>query len=95
MNEIIRNDHLTNNVLFEKELTAKPNKSVLIKQLEKRLSDTDFSFSTESHLRAVTIVNFLSIIRRYLISKLKTFNDLLRISTYFILHENNIEEIDI
>ena len=94
LKEILCYDHLNTNILFEEDLTAKPNKSELIKQLEKRLNTDDFSFSAESHLRTATVVDFMSIIRRYPTSKLKTFSDLFKISTFSILNEKNVEEID-
>ena len=46
-------------------------------------------------MRTATVVDFMSLIRRYPTSKLKTFNDLFNIATYSILHAPCVEEIDI
>ena len=40
-------------------------------------------------------VGFMSLIRRYATSKLKTVSDLLSIATYFRLHAPYVKEIDI
>ena len=47
MKEILSFDHLTSNLLFEEDLTAKRNKSDLVKQLEKQLTASDTSFTAE------------------------------------------------
>ena len=44
--EILCFDHLINNKLFEEDLTVKPEKkSFLVKELEKRLTSSDYSVS--------------------------------------------------
>ena len=95
MKEILSFDHLTSNLFFEEDLTAKRNKSDLVKQLEKQLAASDTSFTAESKLRTAIIVDFMSLIRRYPVSKLKTFDDLFRTATYSLLHAPCTEEIDI
>ena len=62
MKEILSFDHLTSNLLFEEDLTAKRNKSDLVKQLEKQLTASDTSFTAESKLRTATAVDFMSLI---------------------------------
>ena len=96
MKEILCFDHLTSNKFFEEDLTAKRNKkSDLVKELEKHLNSSDCNFTAESPMRTATVVDFMSLIRRYPTSKLKTFNDLFNIATYSILHAPCVEEIDI
>ena len=95
MKEILSFDHLTSNLLFEEDLTAKQNKSDLVKQLEKQLTASDTTFTAESKLRTAIVVDFMSLIRRYPVSKLKTFDDLFRTATYSVLHAPCTEEIDI
>ena len=87
--EIMCFDDLINNKL----LTVKPGKkSDLVKKLEKRLTSSDYNFTSESQLRMAVVVDFMSLIRRYPTSKLKTFNDLFSIATYAILHATCVEE---
>ena len=95
MKEILSFDHLTSNLLFEEDLTAKPNKSDLVKQLEKQLTASDTSFTAESKLRTAIVVDFMSLIWQYPVSKLKTFDDLFRTATYSVLHAPCTEEIDL
>ena len=96
MKEILCLDHLTRNKFFEEDLTAKPNKkSDLLKELEKHLNSSNYNFTAKSPMRTATVVDFMSLIRRYPTSKLKTFNDLFNIATYSILHAPCVEEIDI
>ena len=95
MKEILSFDHLTSNLLFEEDLTAKRNKSDLVKQLEKQLTALGTSFTAESKLRTAIVVDFMSLIWQYPVSKLKTFDDLFRTATYSVLHVPCTEEIDI
>ena len=85
--------HLINNKLSEEDLTVKPDKRELVKELEKRLTSSDYNFTSESHLR--TAVDFISLIQRYPTSKLKTFNDLFSTATYSILNVPCVDDIDI
>ena len=87
-------DDRINNKLFEEDLTVKPGKkSDLVEELEKRLTSSDYNFTSESQLRTAVVVDFMSQIRRYPTSKLKTFNDLFSIATYSILHAPCVKEI--
>ena len=66
-----------------------------MKELEKHLTSSDYNFTSESQLRTAVAVDFVSFIRRYPTSKLKTFNDLFSIATYSKLHAPCVKEIDI
>ena len=69
------------------------------KWLSERTGETpyffDYNFTSESQLRTAVIVAFMSLIRRYPASKLKTFNNLFSIATNSILHAPCVDEIDI
>ena len=66
-----------------------------MKELEKGLASPDYNFISESQLRMAVFVGFMSIIRRYPTSKLKTVSDLLNIATYSRLHAPCVKETDI
>ena len=52
-------DHLINNKCFDEDLTVKPQKkSNLVKELEKRLTSSDYNFISESQLRTAVVVDF-------------------------------------
>ena len=52
-------DHLINNKFFDEDLTVKPQKkSNLVKELEKRLTSSDYNFISESQLRTAVVVDF-------------------------------------
>ena len=95
MKEILSFDHLISNILFDEDLTTKPNKSELVKQLEKKLSSVETTVSSDDKLRKALVVDFMSLIRRHPVSKLKTFQDLFTFATYSILSSPFTEEIDI
>lgn len=93
--KILHFDHLINKKYFEEDLTVKPDKTDLVKKLEKRLTSSDYNFTSESHMRTAVVVNFMSFIRRYPTSRLKTFNNLFSLATYSVLNVPCVEEIDI
>ena len=93
--EILCFDHLIDNKWFEEDLTVKPDKTDLVKELEKRLTSSDYNFTSESHMRTAVVVDFMSFIRRYPTSRLKTFNNLFSLATYSVLNVPCVEEIDI
>ena len=66
-----------------------------MKELEKGLASPDYNFISESQLRMAVFVDFMSIIRRYPTSKLKTVSDLLNIAIYSRLHAPCVKETDI
>ena len=56
-------DNLINNKLFEEDLTLKPEKSDLVKELNKLLTSSDYKYTSESQLRTAVVVDFMSLIR--------------------------------
>ena len=95
MKEVLYFDHLGDNVLFDDGLTAKPNKSELIKELENHLSSTDYNFTQNSPLRTAAMIDFMSQIRWYPTTKLKTFNDIITVAMTTTMNAPTIEQIDI
>ena len=74
--DILEYGLLKENPLFEGDFPKKPDKSVLVTELEKNLIDIEYSFSRTSELDTVLIV-VMSIIRRITISSIDTFGNLL------------------
>ena len=95
MKEIVCHDHLRDSLLFDGDLTAKPNKSELIMELENHLQASDYNFIQNSPLRTAAVIDFMSQIRKYPTTKLKTFNDLFTVATHTVMSASNIEQINI
>ena len=65
-------------MLFDGQLTSKPDKAALMTELEKTLNKKEYSFIKESPLKSVTIVDFISQVRKVQLCDKKTFRDTLR-----------------
>ena len=59
------------------QLTSKPDKAALVTELEKILNKEEYSFMKESPLKSVTILDFISQVRKVPLGDKKTFRDIL------------------
>ena len=75
MNEILQFDLITTSCLFDDDMTSKPHKHTINKELENHLANEDFLFDSTSSLETAIIVDFMSMIRKVLFTKLKTFGE--------------------
>ena len=93
--EILSYDHLNENILFVEDLTAKPNKSELVKELEQILEPFDYNFEIQSHYSTPIMLDFMSQVRKYPTKKLGNFNELFAATSSGIMNIPEIEQIDI
>ena len=95
IDKILSYDHLDENILFVEALTAKPNTSELVKELEQILEPSDYNFETQSHYSTTIMLEFMSQVRKYLTKKLGNFNELFAATSSGIMNIPDIEQIDI
>ena len=93
--EILSYDHLLENILFVEDLTAKPNTSELVKELEQILEPSDYNFEIQSHYSTAIMLDFMSQVRKYPTKKLWNFNELFAETSSGIMNMPDIEQIDI
>ena len=74
LNEILTYNHFRN-PLFDGEQTTKPEKSQIIVELEKLFTPADWYFVKNSHKIAITVVDFMSVIRKVNFAKMSCFKD--------------------
>ena len=77
MTELLKFDMGIQNSLFDGEFTAKPDKYLLVSELEKSLVGTTYKFKTDNFRPTALIVDFMSLIRKMNLSKMRIFNDVL------------------
>ena len=80
--DILKYDLLRENPLFEGEFPKKPDKFLLVSELEKTLTGIGVTFNKTSELETVMIIDFMYVIRRMPITKVATFGDLLDATWY-------------
>ena len=73
---IMEHDLMSTNVLFCEETTRKPEKSVLVHELEKHFDKNDLTFMKTSKLETTLLIDFMSMIRRMPLSEMSVFLDL-------------------
>ena len=64
-------------MLFDGQLTSKPDKVAIAAGLEKTLNKEEYYFIKESPLKLVTIADFISQVRKVPLGDKKTFRDTL------------------
>ena len=73
MRDILTYDHAVQSQIFDGDMTAKPDKSSLMKTLESSLIEDDYK--VDKKIKACIIIDFMSSIRKIPFSKLSTFSD--------------------
>ena len=69
LSEILQHDLLATNVLFSDDITSKPEKHMLVKELENLFDANELSFTKASHIETPLAVDFMSMVRRLKISR--------------------------
>ena len=78
LNDILKHDLLTKNVLLDGDFTVKPAKHVMIEELEAHLNkEEDFTFKKVSELSAGVFVAFMPVVRRVPLKKMHIFREVL------------------
>ena len=73
----MEHDLLSTNILFDGDYNSKPDKSALVRELEKHFESQELNFENKSDLQTKLLVDFMSMIRRMLLSELVVFEELL------------------
>ena len=76
LSEILQHDLLATNVLFSDDITSKPEKHMLVNELEKLFDANELSFTKASHLETALAVDFMSMVRRMKFTEMSVFLDL-------------------
>ena len=74
LRDILTYDHTVQSQIFDGDMTAKPDKSSLMKTLESSLIEDDYK--VDKKIKACIIIDFMSSIRKIPFSKLSTFSDI-------------------
>ena len=78
LNDILKHDLLTKNVLLDGYFTVKPEKHVVIEELEALLNkEEDFTFKKEPEISAGVFVAFMSIVRCVPLKKIHILGEVL------------------
>ena len=77
MTEILHHDLFNFNPLFEGDDTYKPDKHILTKELEKLVFEKPI-FVKSVELHTALVIDFMSLLRRLPLGKMKIFKDLLQ-----------------
>ena len=73
LRDILTSDHTVQSQIFDGDMTAKPDKSSLMKTLESSLIEDDYK--VDKKIKVCIIIDFMSSIRKIPFSKLSTFSD--------------------
>ena len=74
LSEILQFD-LVPSALFEGDFTAKPEKQLLITELEKHLLSTEYNFAKTSESKTSLVIDFMPLMRRITLTNLQTFKE--------------------
>ena len=100
MKEILQYNHVTQDILFNRDLTAKPDKPELVRELEKYLQVFDYTFSNStSPYQTAVVMEFTSEVRKIPKERIKlnihVINDLFERAYTSITSANKIKEIHV
>ena len=92
MPEILQFD-LVSSTLFEGDFIAKPEKHLLITELEKHLLSTEYNFAKTSESK--TCYSFISVMRRIRLTDLETFKESFEVMWKSILSVCEFNQLNI
>ena len=94
MPEILQFD-LVPSALFEGDFTAKPEKQLLITELEKHLLSTEYNFAKTSESKTSLVIDFMSLMRRIRLTNLQTFKESFEVMCKSILSVCEFNQLNI
>ena len=94
MPEILQFD-LVPSALFEGNFTAKPEKHLLITELEKHLLSTEYNFAKTSESKTSLVIDFMSLMRRIRLTNLQTFKESFEVMWKSILSVCEFNQLNI
>ena len=77
MSELLKHDLVEESPLFDENDTTKPQKHIMIQELEKQLEKNYYAFDRQSNTPTVVIVDFMSVVRKVPFAKCSTFKEAL------------------
>ena len=92
--EILQFD-LVPSALFEGDFTAKPEKQLLITELEKHLLSTEYNFAKTSESKTSLVIDFMSLMRRNRFTNLQTFKESFKVMLKSILSVCEFNQLNI
>ena len=81
--------------LFDGNLTFKPEKHLLVTEIEKYLMEDDYDFSKSSQLKTAMIVDFMSNVRKVNTTQCQIFKDMLAKLWSIIYNSCTFQGLDI
>ena len=82
-------------MLFDGQITSKPDKAALLTEFEKTLNKKKYSLIKESPLKSVTIADVISQVTKVPLGDKKTFSDVLHSLFEQIRYSCKFHQIDI
>ena len=70
MSELLKHDLVEESPLFDENDMTKPQKHIMIQELEKQLEKDDYAFDKQSNTPTVVIVDFMSVVRKAFFCKM-------------------------
>ena len=95
MSELLEYDLTVQNPLFDGEFTAKPDKHLLVTALEKHLANSTYDFEKNSQNETSLVVDFMSLIRKMQLSKMRVFSDAFEAAWKSIVNICSFTQLDI
>ena len=95
INNILTFDLGRSSFLFERNLTFKPEKHLLVTEIEKYLMEDDYEFSKNSHLKTALIVDFMSNVRKINTTQCQIFKGILEKLWSIIYNSCTFQRLDI
>ena len=86
---------LVPSALFEGTFTAKPEKHLLITELEKHLLSTEYNFAKTSESKTSLVIDFMSLMRRIRLTNLQTFKESFEVMWKSILSVCEFNQLNI
>ena len=95
LRELLHYDLITDSSLFDGDFTTKPAKHIFVTELEIRIKDDEFNFMQNSPSKTSLVIDFMSLIRKFPLKKLLTFEDLFELAWTTIIKTCKFDQVDI
>ena len=93
--ELLKHDLVEESPLFHGDDMTKPQKHIMIQELEKQLEKDDYAFDKQSNTPTVVIVDFMSVVRKVPFAKCSTFKEALAFVWHLVTTAVSAGRVDI
>ena len=93
--ELLKHDLVEESPLFDGDDMTKPQKHIMIQELEKQLEKDDYAFDKQSNTPTVVIVDFMSVVRKVPFAKCSTFKEALAFVWHLVTTAVSAGRLDI